>query len=177
MRILVLLALALGWAGCTTVTFDQPQPPKRWNKNAFPTSWQGTWIPENSPEDTVHISAQSIHQKWDDEPYHFVLGEHVVLRSFAGHLVISFDEADENGYIVLIAKRTGNIIETFELDGKDEAKVAIWEDALGTSISSTTNADGKINSYRLAPENNAAFRNLIREGGFTLSSKLVRADD
>ena len=84
---------------------------------------------------------------------------------------------DENGYNVQIAKRTGNVIETFQLDGKDESKVAIWENALGTTISSTTNDKGEITSYRLAPENNVAFRNLIRQGGFTPLGKLVRAVD
>ena len=84
---------------------------------------------------------------------------------------------DENGYNVQIAKRTGNVIETFQLDGKDESKVAIWENALGTTISSTTNDKGEITSYRLAPENNVAFRNLIRQAGFTPLGKLVRAVD
>lgn len=176
MRFLIMLALVIGWTGCINVSFDQPQPPKRWNKNTFPKSWQGAWV-KDATTDTVHISAQSLDVKWNDEPQHFILGEHVVLRSIAGHLVMSLIDDDENGYTVFIAKRTGNVIETFQLYAKDEAKVAIWENALGTTISSTTNAEGEITSYRLAPENNAAFRNLIRQGGFTPNSKLIRAVD
>ena len=177
MRNLIMLALVIGWIGCTTVSFNQPQPPKRGNINTFPKSWQGTWVQENSTTDTVHVNEQSIDLKWNDEPQHWTLGEHFVLRSIAGHLVMSLIFDDENGYMVFLAKRTGNVIETFQLDVKDEAKVAIWEDALGASFSSTTNAEGEINSYRLAPENNAAFRNLIRQGGFTPSGKLLRVVD
>lgn len=177
MRVLLLFALAFGMAGCTTVYFDQPQPPQRWNKKAFPKSWQGHWIPEGATSDTIQIGAQWIDIQIDEDPQHLILGEDVVLRSFAGHLVVSLLEKEENGYVVRIAKRTGDVIDVFEMDGKDEAKVVIWEDALGTSISRTTSASGEVKSYRLAPENNAAFRDLIRQGGFTLTEKLRRAVD
>jgi hypothetical protein len=105
------------------------------------------------------------------------IGEDTHLRWFNGYLVFSVRQDDGNGYVVQLAKRDKDRIALFEFDGSDEAKVAIWEAVMETEIEKTTNDAGKLKAVHLSPENNAAFRNLIAEGGLTRKADLVRISD
>jgi hypothetical protein len=174
------LAIALFLTGCVEVTFDQPQPPKRWDRRHMPKSWTGTWVDAKASADDV--DKDKIIVTRDDvrivsEDITLRVGENTHLRWFDGFLVFSILQEDGNGYVVQLAKREKDRIALFEFDGSDEAKVAIWDEVLQTEIEKTRNDAGKIKAVHLSPENNAAFRKLIAEGGLTRKADLVRVAD
>lgn len=174
------LATAFFLTGCVEVTFDQPQPPKRWDRKHMPKSWTGTWVDakasaEKAEKDKIVVTRDEVRIISEDITLH--IGEDTHLRWFDGYLVFSVRPDDGKGYVVQLAKRDKDHIALFEFDGSDEAKIAIWEAVMETEIEKTTNDAGKLKAVHLSPENNAAFRNLIAEGGMTRKADLVRISD
>ena len=158
------------WSGCSNVTFTEPMPLNRRNLAKFPKNWQGTWT--DGSDLTVVISENSFE---GDDLEKMILGEHALLRRFHGHLVVS--QQQENGqWTVLLAKRSKDEFTLWQFDGNDDAAVAVWRTALNDSsiTSHVSDSELKIESYVLGPENNAAFRKLITQGGLTQSYTLKR---
>lgn len=168
---LALLASLL-WSGCSNVTFTEPMPLNRRNLAKFPKKWQGPWT--DGGDMTVVINANSFE---GDDLEKMVLGEDALLRRFHGHLVVN--QQEENGqWSVLLAKRSKDEFTLWQFDGNDEDAVAVWRSALNDSsiTSQVSKSELKIESYVLAPENNAAFRKLITQGGLTKSFTLRRVN-
>lgn len=177
LNLLLTLGLALLMTGCTEVTFDQPQPPKRWDRSHMPKSWQGTWVaddasPQEMDDNKIVISEEKIHLVSEDIT--LTIGEDTHLRWFRGYLVFSIRQQEKDGYFVRLAKRNKDTIALYEFDGTDEEKIAIWEAALPNEVAQTRNDDGEVKSIRLTPVNNAAFGELIKTGGLTRTTTLVR---
>ena len=177
-RLLALL-LTLSWIGCIDVTFDQPQPPQRWDRKQIPRAWTGTWIPadvdgEVEEQDVITITQNSITGNLFDESVELTL-ETMHVRWFRGHLVFSTPvEEKTNAYRVFLAQRHQNQMTVYSFSAEVE-KVAIWQDALGAEIQKTTGADGSVKAIHMAPANNAAFKALMQQGGLTQEGTLVRA--
>lgn len=170
-------ATVLFWTGCTEATFDQPQPAKRWDRNHMPKSWVGTWVDVTASAGEVDdnkIIVTRDEVRLVSEDITLYIGENTHLRWFNGYLVFSVRNEDQEGYVVHLAKRNRNRIALYGFDCSDEDKVAIWEAILPNEVQKTTNDSGKIKAVHLSPENNAAFRKLIAEGGLTRKADLVR---
>jgi hypothetical protein len=158
------------WSGCSNVSFTEPMPLNRRNLTKFPHKWQGTWT--DGGDLTVIISEHSFE---GDDMDRMVLGEDALLRRFHGHLVVN--QQEENGnWTVLLGKRSKDEFTLWQFDGNDEDAVEAWKSALNDSSITSNVSDSvlKIESYVLAPENNAAFRKLITQGGLTKSFTLKR---
>lgn len=168
-RLLLLAFASLSFASCTEVVFDGPQPPHRWDKRKFPKSWVGTWAQDG---DTLIIEPQRI--TVTEEEISVILDDNNHLRSISGYFVLSARTEEEGKFVVWLAQRNGDVLTVYQMDPKDENQLQIWGDVLGADISTTKNAKGKVSSYLLAPENNAAFRELIKRGGFGTGSSLLR---
>lgn len=168
-RLLLLAFVGISFASCTEVVFDGPQPPHRWDKRKFPKSWVGTWAQDG---DTLIIEPQRI--TVTEEEISVILDDNNHLRSISGYFVLSAKTEEEGKFVVFVAKRNRDVLTVYQMDPKDKNQLKIWGNVLGADISTTKNAKGEVSSYLLAPENNAAFRELITRGGFGTGSSLLR---
>ena len=167
---LLLSVLVLG--GCSNVTFTEPMPLNRRDLPKFPPKWRGTW----SDGDDMTITINETYFESEDLEK-MTLGESVLLRRFHGHLVLN--QPEENGkWSVLLGRRSKDELKLWTFDGTDEATVAVWGAILNDSSITAFVRDEElgVKSYVLAPENNAAFRSLITEGGMTESFTLRRVN-
>ena len=170
---LVLTAL-LGtvlWSGCSNVTFTDPLPLDRRDINHFPNKWQGTWT--DGEDLTIEIAAQYFVDADSEEK--IVLGEQAVLRRFHGYLVLNQIQDDGEHWSVLLGRRWKDEIKVWNFDEANAEAVAVWRQVLadGSAIEESAKLSGKT-AYVLSPENNAAFRKLITQGGLTRSYTLRR---
>ena len=172
-RLVILFLLsALVWSGCSNVTFTEPMPLNRRDLTKFPPKWRGTW--SDGKDMTITINESSF-ESTDLEK--IALGEDVLLRSFHGHLVLN--QPEENGkWSVLLGRRWKDELKLWTFDGAEEAKVAVWSTILNDSSITEFTRDEElgVKAYTLAPQNNAAFRKLITEGGATESYTLRRIE-
>ena len=166
---LVLLG-ALMWTGCSNVTFTEPMPMNRRDLPKFPQTWQGTW--SDGDEMTITIGESYFEGNDLDK---MILGEDVLLRRFHGHLVLNQPEENDK-WSVLLGRRWKDELKLWTFDGSDDAKVAVWGTILNDSAITEFMRDEElgVKTYTLAPENNAAFRKLITQGGTTESYTLRR---
>lgn len=168
-RLLLLAFVSITFASCDDVTFDGPQPPHRWDKRKFPQSWVGTWAHDG---DTLIIEPQRVTVA--GEEISVTLNDNNHLRSISGYFVLSTKTEEEGKFVVFVAQREGNVLTVYQMDRNDKNQLKVWGDVLGADVSTTKNAKGEVSSYLLAPENNAAFRELIARGGFGTGSSLIR---
>lgn len=172
---LFLSALIL-FTGCVAVTFPEPMPMNRRSLTCFPTAWQGVWtaVATDSETETITISATHIDLGGDL----VLLGEAAVVRRFAGYLVLSITtEEDEGRWQIYLGEITQGVLHVYNFDGDEEEKVAIWELVLGgDSVERVAKSvdDSEVKEYRLNPENNIAFRELITKGGLSSQGKYVK---
>jgi hypothetical protein len=178
---LVLTVIVL-CSGCTEVTFSEPMPYNRANRT-FPQSWCGDWSYHGDSDDLdskITIHPQYIALQDDDD--NLVLGEGRVLRRFNGYFLLNTADADANSdedarWVVVFAKRNGDVLSIYKFDVDDESKVACWEtilipDQFEKTTKSSDNKD--IEEYKMEPGNNATFRKLINEGGLSHIGDYVR---
>lgn len=163
---LVVLVGVTFLTGCFDVTFEEPMPLRHRNLAHFPKTWRGQWM--NDEGERIQIGEYSFANEDSSEVY--LLGESHVLRRYRDCLVLN-QWQDEGGWGVVVARRRGGTIQLYTFDGSDEAKVAIWREVLGESTSSkqvmVQSGIGPKTQYHLAPENNAAWRKLLQQGGLT----------
>lgn len=168
MRVLPFLSIVLLLlTSCSDVTFENPMPLNRRDLNQFPKKWQGEWT---DGEHSYVIGHRFFYEK-EASSSPIQLDETVRLRRFQGYLVLN-QKQDNGEWQVLLAKRKKQQLQLFEFDASDEEKVAIWQSILASEIRSESAGDLKKKSYTLSPENNMAFRQLILQGGLTLTGTL-----
>ena len=161
---------ALVWTGCSNVTFAEPMPMNRRDLPKFPPKWRGMWT---EAYDMTLTIGESYFE--GDDLDKMTLGEDVRLRRFHGHLVLN--QPEENGkWSVLLGRRWKDELKLLTFDGSEDAKLAVWSGILNDSSIMEFMRDEElgVKTYTLAPENNAAFRKLITEGGTTESYTLRR---
>ena len=159
--VILFLLSAFVWSGCSNVTFTEPMPLNRRDLPKFPSKWHGTW--SDGKDMTVTIGESYFE---GDDLEKVALGEDVLLRRFHGHLVLN--QPEENGkWSVLLGRRWKDELKLWTFDGAEEAKVAVWSTILNDSSITEFTRDEElgVKAYTLAPQNNAAFRKLITEGG------------
>jgi len=171
--LLIMFSAILILSGCIEVTFPEAMPMNRCDKNHFPKSWQGDWtFSEQSDdlEENLSIHSQYITFGTDE----VVLGEENVLRKFAGYYILSSKTEDSQRWNLMFAKRDRDVIHVYRFDGNDDEKVKLWEAVLkddtlnGFEIIRKDGGDsGRIREYKLNPDNNRDFRELIKSGGLT----------
>lgn len=169
----ILTAVAV--AGCTSVTFEEPMPLNRRDLPRFPKHWQGEWLSDSGERLFIHEQ----HVLSEDSSEVHILGADNRLRRYRDCLVFN-QRDDAGGWNVIVARRRGGTIQLHHFDGSDEQKVAVWQSLLtgaqdGTAEITTSGAGPKL-SYHLDPENNAAWRALIKEQGLTPLATYVRAE-
>lgn len=172
LRILALVGLtAAVAAGCSTVTFEEPMPLNRRDLPRFPKNWRGTWLDDNG--DTYFIAEH--HFTDGDSTEVYILGESNRLRRYRDCLVFN-NLNDNGGWNVILARRRGGVIQLYHFDASDEAKVALWKAELNGSDGAGLTASGPAakQSYHLDPENNAAWRHLVRNEALSPMSTLVK---
>ncbi|PCJ81643.1 MAG: hypothetical protein COA49_03800 [Bacteroidetes bacterium] len=179
-----ILFLSLGalilLSGCVEVTFPEPMPMNRIDKTHFPKSWEGEWtFVEQSDDLEENLTVYSQYISFGDET--LVLGKENVLRKFAGYYVLSSTNKSSDRWSLILAKRNKDILSIYQFNAQNDEKIAIWKSVLeageGSSFETVRKKDGddeKVREYKLNPENNAAFRKLIKEGGLTHTGDYVR---
>ncbi len=176
-RTLILGLLATTFlAGCTSVTFEEPMPLNHRDLPRFPKHWRGEWLDESG--ERLHIGEQ--HVMSDDSSEVYILGAENRLRRYRDCLVFNSKD-DGGGWNVVLARRRGGTIQLYHFDGSDEQKVAVWRAILNASEDAatafTTKGAGPKPSYHLAPENNAAWRQLVKENALTPLASYVRVEE
>lgn len=168
---LILLGAIL-WSGCSNVTFTDPLPLNRRDLDHFPKKWQGTW---SDGEDLTITIAPSYFVDSDSEEK-VTLGEQALLRRFHGYLVLNQMGDDGAHWSVLLGRRWKDEIKIWNFDEENAEAVAVWRQVLAdaNAFEEASKLSGKT-TYVLSPENNAAFRKLITQGGLTRSYTLRRA--
>ena len=105
----------------------------------------------------------------------YILGESNRLRRYRDCLV--FNTANEKGgWDVILARRRGGVIQLYHFDATDENKVALWRAELGEESLKVTEGAASKQSYHLNPENNAAWRHLVRDNALSPLGTLVRQE-
>ncbi|MAI22838.1 MAG: hypothetical protein CL828_02175 [Crocinitomicaceae bacterium] len=163
-------ALVLG--SCSNVTFTEPMPLNRRDLPKFPPKWRGGW----TDSDDMVITIGDTYFEGNDLDK-IMLSENVLLRRFHGHLVLN--QPEENGeWSILLGRRWKDELKLWTFDGSEDSKVAAWAAVLNDSSITEFVSDEQleVKSYVLDPENNAAFRKLITEGGLTESYTLQRVN-
>jgi hypothetical protein len=161
-----LLVLA---TGCTQATFTEPMPMDRRDLPAFPESWQGVWV----DKDNVAYKVADHYFMPADSSELFILGHEMKLRRYRDFLVLNRLQ-DDGSWEVMLAKRRGNVLSLYGFNSDDEAAVAVWREVLPDGISTTGGVGDTAKKWILKPENNAAFRKLVRKGGITPLGEWVR---
>ena len=178
--LIISLGALILFTGCVEVTFSEPMPLKRRDKTHFPNSWLGEWtFAEQSDELEEHLTIHSQYVTFGTDD--LVLGPETVLRKFAGYHILSTKSKNSDRWNLLLAKRSKDVLHLYKFDGLDKEKAAIWEEVLraneGVGFEAVKKKDGdlkKVREYRLNPENNRMFRQLIQEGGLTHMGDYVR---
>lgn len=154
--------------GCTQATFTEPMPIERRDLSAFPEGWRGVWV----DKDNLAYKVADHYFMPADSSELFILGQEMKLRRYRDFLVINRKQ-DDGTWEVILAKRRGNVVSLYGFNSDNEAAVAVWREVLPDGISTTgvSDADRK---WILKPENNAAFRKLVRKGGLTPLGEWVR---
>ncbi|HHZ81152.1 MAG TPA: hypothetical protein EYN28_06720 [Flavobacteriales bacterium] len=178
------LLFALGalvlFTGCVEVTFPGPMPMNRRDKTHFPKCWEGDWtFVEQSDDLEEHLTVYSQFITFGDET--LVLGNANVLRKFAGYHILSLTNEDSDRWKLILAKRNKDVLSIYQFSAKTDEKVAVWKSILDTDggsgyeeVSKKSGNEEKVREYKLSPENNAAFRKLIKQGGLTHVGDYVR---
>ena len=175
-KLTLFLSALLLFTGCVEVTFPEPMPMNRRSLTCFPTGWVGVWSndTEENAAESITIGTSQISVGGDN----ITLGEEAVVRRFAGYLVLSVSGEDNDGrWLIYLAKKTQGALHVYTFDGDDDEKIAIWEMVLGgESIGKITKDlnDSEVKEYKLNPENNFAFRELINKGGLSSMGKYVK---
>ena len=169
------LITALVLAGCTSVTFEEPMPLNHRDLAKFPKHWRGEWLAEDG--ERVHIGEQQFMSADSSEVY--ILGAENRLRRYRDCLVLNVKN-EGGGWNVILARRRGGTIQLYQFDGSDEQKVAIWQSVLngtkdGQAELSTSGIGPKL-SYHLDPENNAGWRQLVKENALSPLATYVRVE-
>lgn len=178
--LLMAFSALLMLSGCIEVTFPEPMPMNRCDKNHFPKSWQGEWTSSEQSDDleeNLTINSQYVSFGTDQ----IVLGEENILRKFAGYYILSSKANNSQRWNLLLAKRDKDVIHVYHFDGKDVEKAKFWEallkddtrDGFETIRKSEGDTD-RIREYKLNPKNNRAFRELIKSGGLTHMGDYLR---
>ena len=178
--LLMAFSALLMLSGCIEVTFQEPMPMNRCDKNHFPKSWQGEWtFSEQSDdlEENLTINSQYVSFGTDQ----IVLGEENILRKFAGYYILSSKANNSQRWNLLLAKRDKDVIHVYHFDGKDVEKAKFWEALLKDdtrngfeTIRKSEGDTNRIREYKLNPKNNRAFRELIKSGGLTHMGDYLR---
>lgn len=178
--LLMAFSALLMLSGCIEVTFPEPMPMNRCDKNHFPKSWQGEWtFSEQSDdlEENLTINSQYVSFGTDQ----IVLGEENILRKFAGYYILSSKANNSQRWNLLLAKRDKDVIHVYHFDGKDVEKAKFWEallkDDTRNGFETIRKSEGdtdRIREYKLNPKNNRAFRELIKSGGLTHMGDYIR---
>lgn len=152
--------------GCFDVTFEEPMPLKHRDLARFPKTWHGQWM--NEAGERIQIDEYLFANEDSSEVY--ILGEAHVLRRYRDFLVLN-QLQEEGGWGVVLGRRRGGTLQLYGFDGSDDAKVAIWREVLRGSDADeramVQKGAGPKVAYHLAPENNAAWRKLIQQGGLS----------
>ena len=159
-------------AGCSNVTFEEPMPQQRRNLKDFPDKWQGTWSDNENLTLVIHPTSFYDENSPADS---MVIGTDVLIRRFHGYLVLN-QIVDNGQYQVVLARRWKDEIKVYAFDS-NEAAMAVWREVLHGSFEARSENPLEKETYILKPENNLAFRQLLMNGGITLSSTLVRKDE
>ena len=178
--LLMAFSALLMLSGCIEVTFPEPMPMNRCDKNHFPKSWQEEWtFSEQSDdlEENLTINSQYVYFGTDQ----IVLGEENILRKFAGYYILSSKANNSQRWNLLLAKRDKDVIHVYHFDGKDVEKAKFWEALLKDdtrngfeTIRKSEGDTNRIREYKLNPKNNRAFRELIKSGGLTHMGDYLR---
>tara|TARA_B110001469_G_C9584681_1_gene289995 strand:+ start:635 stop:1186 length:552 start_codon:yes stop_codon:yes gene_type:complete len=174
------LCSLLLFSGCVEVTFPEAMPMNRCDKNQFPKSWIGDWTfskQSDDLEENLSIHPQYITSGTDQ----MVLGEGCILRKFSGYLVLSTKSESSERWNLLFAKRDKDVLHIYNFDGTDKEKAKIWEEVLRESsengfetVRKNEGATDRVKEYKLNPEDNKTFRQLIKSGGLTHMGDYVR---
>ena len=167
--ILFMLIGAFFWTGCSSVTFTEPMPLGRRDLDQFPAKWQGTWTDGDNL--TVEIHPSMVFDEGSEDTIQ--LGEQAKLRRFHGYLVLSQGLDDPSRWSVTLGRRWKDEIYLWKFDQDDADAVAVWSEVLNTAAVEQVEVLGKT-AHVLSPENNAAFRKLLTQGGLTSSGTLRR---
>lgn len=167
-------------SGCIEVTFPEPMPMNRCDKNHFPKSWQGEWTFSKQSDDLEeNLTINSQYVSFGTEQ--IVLGEENILRKFAGYYILSSKANNSQRWNLLLAKRDKDVIHVYHFDGEDVEKAKIWEALLKDdkqngfeTIRKSKGDTDRIREYKLNPENNRTFRELIKSGGLTHMGDYLR---
>ena len=178
--LLMAFSALLMLSGCIEVTFPEPMPMNRCDKNHFPKSWQGEWtFSEQSDDLEENLTINSQHVSFGTDQ--IVLGEENILRKFAGYYILSSKANNSQRWNLLLAKRDKDVIHVYHFDGKDVEKTKFWEallkDDTRNGFETIRKSEGdtdRIREYKLNPKNNRAFRELIKSGGLTHMGDYLR---
>lgn len=178
--LLIAFSALLILSGCIEVTFPEAMPLNRCDKNHFPKSWQGDWtFSEQSDDLDENLSIHPQYVSFGTDQV--VLGEENVLRKFAGYYILSSKTENSQRWNLLFAKRDKDVIHVYRFDGNDDEKVKIWEALLKDDtlnkfevIRKSGGGSDRIREYKLNPENNRDFRELIKAGGLTHMGDYLR---
>lgn len=169
-----LTVLLVVFSGCTSVTFQEPMPLNHRDLKNFPKHWRGDWM--NGLGEQFHISEQYVMAA--DTTDLQILGTENRLRRFQDCLVLNHRD-DAGRWEVVIARRRGNTIEIYGFDATDDARIAIWQSCLmdetGQKQWSSTGF-GAQPHFHLNPQNNSAWRQMIKKGGLTIIDSWVRLE-
>ena len=157
--------------GCTQATFTEPMPMERKDMVAFPDAWQGVWVDKDN--NAYKVSDHYFMPLDSSELY--ILGEEMKLRRYRDFLVINRKQ-DNGTWEVMLAKRRGNVLSLYGFNSDNEDAVKVWQEVLKDGIS-TTGIGEASKQWILKPENNAAFRQLVRKGGLTPMGEWVRREE
>ena len=171
--IIISLGALILFSGCVEVTFPEPMPLNRRDKTHFPNSWLGNWsIAEQSEDLEEHLTIYSQYVTIGDKT--IVLGTENILRKFAGYHILSTRSETSDRWVLLLAKRSKDVLHIYKFDGSDKEKARLWEEVLSSSedlgFEAVTKTEGnleKVREYKLNPKNNSVFRTLIKVGGLT----------
>lgn len=158
-------------AGCSTVTFEEPMPLGRRDLPKFPKPWQGDWMDDGGDQYQI----REHHFMSSDSSEIYILGESNRLRRYRDCLVFNTLN-DKGSWEVILARRRGGVIQLYHFDATDENKVALWRAELGPEAITSTNGAAKKQSYHLDPENNAAWRHLVRNNALSPLGTLVKQE-
>jgi len=168
----LILSLLIGtflWTGCSSVTFTDPMPLGRRDLDHFPLKWQGNWT--DGDELTLEIFPHKVFFESTEETIQ--LGENAKLRRFHGYLILNQRQDQDSQWSVILGRRWKDEIHLWKFNQDDADAVAVWNEILTAEAIEQVGVLEK-QTYVLSPENNAAFRKLLTQGGITDGGTLQR---
>lgn len=167
------MLICLSLTSCVEVTFPEPMPAKKKELTQFPDAWQGTWVSQESAEDTEDEQLVVQHDRILGNPGSddLVLGKNCVLKKLGRRLILNIPQEKGGRWTLLIGARRGDVLEIQTLDPKEQGALDSWEEALGhenvVKLHKNNDPTDKLKEVQLNPKNTWQFRKLLRKGKTT----------